>query len=102
MDLNYSYTDEREDSPRRGQKYALAEHMGKKYMVFQDGYSEEVKQDVSDQFVSEEKYYTVQHGDTLGSIGSKYGLSLDQMTELNPQVKSDPDILFPGEKLRLN
>lgn len=45
------------------------------------------------------KAYVVQNGDTLTSIASKTGVSVDRIEELNPGV--DPQILVSGEKLKL-
>ncbi|MCL6610425.1 MAG: DUF3794 domain-containing protein [Peptococcaceae bacterium] len=39
--------------------------------------------------------YTVQRGDTLFSIGQKFGVSLNQMKAANPQL-TDPNRLTPG------
>lgn len=43
--------------------------------------------------------YTVQVGDTLGSIASKTGVPLDQIESLNPNV--DPHAMVTGQKIRL-
>ena len=45
------------------------------------------------------QYYTVQSGDTLGEIASKYNTSVDQLLTLNPGV--DPSALQPGQRLRV-
>lgn len=43
--------------------------------------------------------YVVQNGDTLTSISSKTGVSIEQIQTLNPGV--DPQILVSGQKLKL-
>jgi LysM repeat protein len=43
--------------------------------------------------------YTVQTGDTLTAIAEKTGVSVNQLTILNPEV--DPQILVEGQKLKL-
>jgi LysM repeat protein len=43
------------------------------------------------------KSYTVKAGDTLSGIAEKTGVSLETLTDLNPDV----DTLSPGQKLRL-
>jgi LysM repeat protein len=43
--------------------------------------------------------YTVQRGDTLGSISEKTGIPVDQLQELNPQI--DPQQLTTGQKIKL-
>jgi LysM repeat protein len=45
------------------------------------------------------KFYVVQSGDTLSSIASKTGVSVNRLERLNPDV--DPQILLSGEKLKL-
>ncbi|CAA9487250.1 MAG: hypothetical protein AVDCRST_MAG45-525 [uncultured Solirubrobacterales bacterium] len=43
--------------------------------------------------------YTVQAGDTLGSIAEDKNLSVEQIQELNPQL--DPQALSAGQRIRL-
>jgi hypothetical protein len=43
--------------------------------------------------------YVVQTGDTLSAIAEKTGVSIAQLQELNPGM--DPQILTPGDRLRL-
>jgi LysM repeat protein len=43
------------------------------------------------------KTYTVKSGDTMSGIAEKTGVSLETLTDLNPDV----DTLSPGQKLRL-
>src|SRR3954447_26023119 len=43
--------------------------------------------------------YTVQKGDTLGSISEKTGISVATLQELNPQI--DPQQLTTGQKIKL-
>lgn len=43
--------------------------------------------------------YTVQSGDTLGSIASRYGTTVVAIEHLNPGI--DPTALSVGEKIRL-
>ena len=43
--------------------------------------------------------YTVQAGDTLGSIAEDAGVSLDRLQELNPQL--DPQTIRTGQRIRL-
>jgi len=45
------------------------------------------------------QYYTVQSGDTLGEIASKYNTTVDELLTLNPGV--DPSALQPGQRLRV-
>jgi murein DD-endopeptidase MepM/ murein hydrolase activator NlpD len=43
------------------------------------------------------KKYTVQSGDTLGSIAEKFGVSIDDLVTLN--AIDDPNVLAPGTQL---
>ena len=45
------------------------------------------------------QYYTIQGGDTLGSIASRYNTSVEQLQALNPGV--DPSGLQPGQRIRV-
>ena len=43
--------------------------------------------------------YTVQVGDTLGSIADKTGIPLERIQTLNPDV--DPHAMVAGQKIKL-
>jgi LysM repeat protein len=45
------------------------------------------------------EYYTVQSGDTLGSIAQKYGTTVDELATLNPGI--DPAALRIGQRVRV-
>lgn len=45
------------------------------------------------------RFYTVQTGDTFGTIASKVGISISQLEALNPGVSSNA--LRVGQKLRI-
>ncbi len=45
--------------------------------------------------------YTVQSGDNLSKIGSKYGVSWQQIFEANRDKLSDPDKIYPGQELTI-
>lgn len=53
---------------------------------------------VEGQSVSEAVYYTVKRGDTLSGIAKKYGMTLDQILKLNPDIK-DPNKIYPGQQI---
>jgi nucleoid-associated protein YgaU len=46
-----------------------------------------------------ENTYTVQSGDSLSKIGSKYGVSWQSIFEANKDKIKDPDKIFPGQEL---
>ena len=46
------------------------------------------------------EYYTVQKGDTLWGISQKYGISLNQIIALNPQI-ANPDLIYAGQQVRV-
>ena len=45
--------------------------------------------------------YTVQSGDNLSKIGSKYGVTWQQIFEANRDKLSDPDKIHPGQELNI-
>jgi nucleoid-associated protein YgaU len=45
--------------------------------------------------------YTVQSGDSLSRIGSKYGVSWQKIYEANRDKLDDPDKIFPGQELTI-
>jgi nucleoid-associated protein YgaU len=45
--------------------------------------------------------YTVQSGDSLSKIGSKYGVSWQKIFEANRDKLSDPDKIQPGQELTI-
>lgn len=42
--------------------------------------------------------YIVKEGDTLSGIATKYGLSLETIEKLNPQIHN-PSLIYPGDKV---
>ena len=45
------------------------------------------------------KFYSVKPGDNLSRIADTYGLTMDQMKELNPKI--DPNSIRVGEIIRV-
>jgi nucleoid-associated protein YgaU len=45
--------------------------------------------------------YTVQSGDSLSKIGSKYGVSWQAIFDANRDKLDDPDKIFPGQELTI-
>jgi LysM repeat protein len=45
------------------------------------------------------EYYTVQSGDTLGSIADKYSTTVDELMTLNPGI--DPNAMHIGQRIRV-
>ncbi len=53
---------------------------------------------------SEDAYYEIQSGDTLWAIASKHlgdGNRYPEIFEANREVIQDPDLIFPGQKIRI-
>lgn len=46
--------------------------------------------------------YTVKSGDNLGKIASQNGMSVSQLLDLNPQYKTNPNLIKPGETIKLS
>lgn len=49
---------------------------------------------------AEEQWHTVVRGDTLWGIAARYGVALEQILKLNPQIKN-PNLIYPGQKVRV-
>ena len=45
--------------------------------------------------------YTVQAGDSLSKIGTRYGVSWKQIFEANRDKLDDPDKIYPGQELTI-
>ncbi len=45
--------------------------------------------------------YTVQKGDNLSKIGKQYGVSWQEIYEVNKDQVTNPDLIQPGWKLRI-
>ena len=45
--------------------------------------------------------YTVQSGDSLSKIGSKYGVSWKAIFEANTDILDNPDVIQPGQELKI-
>ena len=45
--------------------------------------------------------YTVESGDNLSKIAAKYGMTWQQIFEANKDQISDPDLIQPGQQLRI-
>jgi hypothetical protein len=48
---------------------------------------------------TDEKFYTVEPGDSLTSIADQTGVSVDRLTQLNPDL--DPQALVSGQRVKL-
>lgn len=46
--------------------------------------------------------HTVAGGDTLSSIATKNGMSLNQLLDLNPQYRVNPNLIKPGESVNIS
>ena len=44
--------------------------------------------------------YTVVSGDTLWGIANRYGLSMTELIDMNPQI-SNPNLIHPGDSIRV-
>lgn len=43
--------------------------------------------------------YTIKYGDTLYDIAKKTGNSLEEILDMNPNLKQNPDYIIPGQKI---
>jgi len=44
---------------------------------------------------------TVQKGDNISKIAKRAGVSQTTLKKLNPKVKNNPDLIYPGQKIRI-
>ena len=49
---------------------------------------------------TQEEYYTVKKGDTLGAIARQFNISLNKLLGLNPDIKN-PNLIQIGQKIRV-
>ena len=45
--------------------------------------------------------YTVESGDSLSKIGAKYGVSWKAIFDANRDILSNPDVIHPGQELKI-
>jgi nucleoid-associated protein YgaU len=45
--------------------------------------------------------YTVESGDSLSKIGSKYGIAWKAIWDANRDILKDPDKIYPGQELKI-
>lgn len=53
---------------------------------------------------SEERYYEIKSGDSLSKIAKKYygdGNQYNKIFEANKEVIKDPNLIYPGQKIRI-
>ena len=46
------------------------------------------------------EWYTVVKGDTLWGLSQRYGVALDQIISLNPDIRN-PNLIYPGQRVRI-
>ncbi|MGK7893284.1 MAG: DUF928 domain-containing protein [Xenococcus sp. (in: cyanobacteria)] len=51
--------------------------------------------------IAQAKTYRVKLGDTLGGIAQRVGVSLNQILDFNPQLRSRPSLIYVGEMINL-
>lgn len=50
---------------------------------------------------TESKWHIVERGDTLWRLANLYGLSVEELTGLNPEIKN-PNLIYVGQKVRVS
>lgn len=48
-----------------------------------------------------DEVYEIKKGDTLGKIAKQYGTTWEKIHEMNRDVIKDPDLIFPGQKIKI-
>ena len=46
------------------------------------------------------QWHTVERGDTLWELANRYGVSLERLIALNPQIKN-PNLIYPGQRVQV-
>ena len=46
--------------------------------------------------------HQVVSGDTIGAIAKKYGKTVDNIIKTNPELKANPNLIKPGQKIKIN
>ncbi|MBN0986922.1 LysM peptidoglycan-binding domain-containing protein [Amphritea pacifica] len=46
--------------------------------------------------------YIIRKGDTLSQIAARNNVSLNQLLDLNPEYRHNPDLIYPGQTIRLS
>ena len=59
-----------------------------------------ISQNASNPAADAMRTHVVQFGDMLSSIAVRYGISLQQLIQANPQVLN-PDLIYPGDQIQL-
>lgn len=67
--------------------------------IFLDEVSEIPDTNNNQTFNTDTVYYTVQRGDTLSEIASKYGTTVQEIASINNI--QNPNLIYPGESLRI-
>ena len=48
-----------------------------------------------------EEVYEIKKGDTLGKIAKQYGTTWQKIHEMNKDTIKNPDLIFPGQKIKV-
>ena len=48
-----------------------------------------------------DEMYVIQKGDTLGKIAKHYGTTWQKIHEMNKDTIKNPDLIFPGQKIKV-
>jgi nucleoid-associated protein YgaU len=48
-----------------------------------------------------DEVYEIKKGDTLGKIAKHYGTTWQKIHEMNKETIKNPDLIFPGQKIKI-
>lgn len=51
--------------------------------------------------IEHEWLHIIEHGDTLSGIALQYGVTLEQVLQWNPEYKSNPNLILPGQTVKI-
>ena len=81
--------------------YDVIEVVNDRVVIARNGYViSAVKGEYLQKAEQTSSYYTVQGGDTLYWIAKKYGMTLNELIKLNPQIEN-PDLIYVGQEVKI-
>ncbi len=74
---------------------------GNSYPSLAANFDNKISQSHNSYQIAQATTYRVRLGDTLGGIANRVGISLNQLLNYNPQLRSRPNLIYVGETINL-
>ena len=74
---------------------------GNSYPSFALNLDNKISESHNNYQIAQGRTYRVRLGDTLGGIANRSGISLSQLLNYNPQLRSRPNLIYVGENINL-